>query len=169
MMLFGDKYEFGIEAEITEYVNGAPLGKFRFWLENRSIGNFLIETLLGTYSHYLKYFLKEVGLRKSLEFENKAPEEILFFLKRALYSDFGQTVEECANLEKNYRKFILSPGIGEALDEYFLIIIETYDEIRVICEKIGIDNIGEFFIELNSFLYVVELFIKWVEKNTAQI
>jgi hypothetical protein len=165
-MLFGDKHEFGIESKITMHIDGYPVGHFRFWLKNQPIGDYSIETLLGTYATFLKDQAPQNQHANQYDFGKMADEQILDFLKFKLYGDSGGNLEEYATNEKIFRRFLLSPGIGEAMDDFFIAMVESEGRIKIIVGGVTNDFFLKKEISPKKYYKVVESFVSWIESNS---
>ena len=116
-VFFGLKEKFGIELEIYNQIRN--VGKARFWVENKPLGEFKVKHKLSYLLAGLKELLKNESILWDERFLQKSPEEIAtmcWYLKRDILEANPQELEEMMAFKK------FSPFFGDQFDSQSNII-----------------------------------------------
>lgn len=168
-MIFGSEKRFAIDAVITDFTErGDPLGNICLWADGTRIGDFSVTAPLGSAEVYLRRVVSDIGKRRDKEIDTRSREQVISFLKAALYGNMGTTVRECAELERRFRKFVLCPGLGESFDEEFLVLADNGNETRFIWEDRFSGRVRETGLRLSEYREPIHSFLDWLETQREE-
>lgn len=180
MSIFGDKYSFAIECQVSRVLDEQTFAHFQLWAGGQSISDYEDEIILSVCRNYLLDFLQFAGNRYEPELDEKSKEEVFNLIfnsvvytiptgittlneMMAIYntpSDNAQTLYE--NVERRFH--LDSFGMSSFSDKFNVILVETESgKQRLIWRVLSDIKIHEVFLEPNSFEAIAHQFLLWAE------
>lgn len=168
-MIFGSKKRFAIDAVTVDFTEqGDPLGNICLWVDGTRIGDYSVTAPLGVPAAYFRQVISHIGKRRDRRIDSKSKDEVVSFLKAALYGDMGTTLRECAELEKRFRKFVVCPGPGESFDGEFAVFADNENETRFIWEDTGSERVRETGLSISEYLEPICSFLNWFDSQREE-
>jgi len=167
---FGRKSKFGIELEIHDSLK--KLGKARFWINEKQVGEFKVKHKLSYLKSGLRALLQNENQLWDDRFEGKNPEEIATMCWM-IGKDLIWMPENEANEAAQFLKFSLY--FGEQFDSACILVYKQNNKFHFIWTKTQeqlstkIDYLKHLDFESteSEFLkQVIERFFKWFDSST---
>lgn len=181
MSIFGDKYSFAIESQVSRVLDERVYIHFQVWVGGKPIGDYEDEIMLYSCISYLSDFLKFTGNRYEPDLDKKSKKEVFqIIFDSVVYTlPAGKTWNEIfANYnpsnedtqppyEDIQRRFHLdSFGMSSFSDKFNLILVETKSgKQRLIWRAISDMELHEQILEPRSFEAIANQFLLWAESQ----
>lgn len=184
MSIFGDKYSFAIECQVSRVLDGQTFAHFQLWAGGESIGDYEDEIVLSTCIRYLLDFLQFTGNRYEPDLDEKSKQEVFKSIFDSVvytipvgittFNEIGAiyTLSDKAQLlyENVERRFHLdSLGMSSFSDKFNVIIVETKSgKQRLIWRGLSDMKVHEVFLEQKSFEAIANQFLLWAESQISE-
>lgn len=136
-MLFGDKDQFAVQAEIDEHDGGVWLfGKFCYWITGNQIGDYNSGTSLRDVWLQMQWVVRDCGNRKGGLLCELEPEETFIRLDELLYGPKEPVSDSIsADIESPARFDIRIPV--DTFDQWKLYLLECEDSSLLLYRNFG--------------------------------
>lgn len=182
MSIFGNKYNFAIECQVSRVLDGQPYAYLRLWAVGKSIGDYEDEIVLSICMRYLLDFLQFTGNRYEPDLDKKSKEEVFQLIFDSVVYTIPTGITTLSELIASYtppnnnaqplyenieRRFHLdSFGMSSFLDKFNLILVETQSgKQRLIWRVISEMKVYEALLEPKTFEATANQFLLWAESH----
>lgn len=153
--IVGDKNQFAIQWEITEFYVDECYGSICFWIGGEEIGEYQNEVTLDTSLFHLNNFNKHKNIRSYKDSHLLSKEELFFELYEKFFGEVAKSNGDYLNLGI-YRAIFWITEIGDSStrDKYNIILIDepSAKRQRFIWKSIDTStDIKEHFIPMDYF------------------
>jgi len=165
-MLFGEKREFAIECEITDYVESFHFCRLRFFVNDEIVGDYDEQVTLGVCLFNAEIFLENSKYRLAPDTEAMTASQIL---SKFYYSLFNKDFYEVQMEYEDYTHRFQMQEIGgdSTKDNYAILLLRQSDgKERMVIKKITEMENEDVFIREAYFIqgqvdFVVRSFLNW--------
>lgn len=136
-MLFGDKDQFAVQAEIDEHHGGVWLfGKFCYWITGNQIGNYDLGTSLRDVWLQMHWVVRDCGNRKGGPLCRLEPKETFVRLDELLYGPKELVSDSISDLIESPARFDIRIPV-DTFDEWKLYLLECDSSSLILYRNVG--------------------------------
>lgn len=132
-MIVGDTNRFAVEFDLDPSLQSDPelarwlYGRIRWWCGGETVGIFEPKTTVLDVVVSVERIVSFAGARQSSSLIGETAEAIHRTVIRALYEDYGQSIEQMREDQRTYQRFLVRPEAQE-FDPWVILLVE--DETR---------------------------------------